>query len=475
MRTDGIQSAGGSNGTILIGGDEPELRGDCASALASLGYSVAFADSAHEVLAFLSRSSGDVAAVLLDMPMPEGDSFQLLQEIYSNVGRLPVLMVSASSDPALIIRAMKNGATDYLLKPISHETLHEALKNAVRPAPPLTPEMPPVRRIPPAAAAEFVSRSRAMQRIEATIQLIGDSDPPCLIQGETGSGKEVLARQIHRYSRRSAAPFVKLNCAALPSELIESELFGYDRGAFTGAYQPKPGMVELADGGTLMLDEIGDMDFRLQSKLLQVLQDGEYRRLGSRESARANVRVIAATHQDLERLIAEGRFRQDLYYRINVIQFSAPPLRTRPEDIVALFTHLLTKHCPPESRIPPVTAELEKALLAHPWPGNVRELENAARRYLAFNDIPSLLATLRRPVSFSYDNIPALPKPAISLAHGPILGKMETAKCEAEAQAILQALEATHWNRRQAAVLLGIDYKALLYKIRRFRIGRAHA
>jgi len=214
------------------------------------------------------------------------------------------------------------------------------------------------------------------------------------------------------------------------------------------------------------------MDFRLQSKLLQVLQDGEYRRLGSRESARTNVRVIAATHQDLERLIAEGRFRQDLYYRINVIQFVAPPLRTRPEDIVSLFNHLLAKHCPPDTRVPPVTVELEKALLAHPWPGNVRELENAARRYLALNDIAALLATLRRPASFSYEDSTAPPKHSLLPAHGPVLGKMETAKREAEAEAILQALEATHWNRRQAAVLLGIDYKALLYKIRRFRIGR---
>lgn len=471
MRTDVMQSAVAKNGTILIGGDEPELRSDCATALTSIGYSVTFADSPHEVLAFLSQLSDDVAAALL-VSTAEGDAFRSPQDVDHRAGRLPVMIVSPSCTPATLIEAMKNLATDCLVEPIAQDTLYRLLQKAAGRARTSVFDVSPVRKLPAPRAGEFVSRSRLMQRMERMVQLISASDAPCLIQGETGSGKEILARRIHQHSRRAAEPFLKINCAALPSELVESELFGYDRGAFTGAYQPKPGMFEMADGGTVLLDEIGDMDFKLQSKLLQVLQDGEYRRLGSRESAKANVRVIAATHQDLERLIEEGRFRQDLYYRINVIQFVTPPLRNRREDIVPLFGHLLGKHCTPEVCVPPMTDELEKALLAHDWPGNVRELENAARRYLALDDIPALVATLRpRPASFTHNDTRAPVNPSVPLPHGPVLGKLEIAEGQAEAEAIVRALETTYWNRRQAAVLLGIDYSALLYKIRKLRIA----
>ena len=215
---------------------------------------------------------------------------------------------------------------------------------------------------------------------------IGRSRAPVLIQGETGVGKEVLARQLHAYSPRAKRRMLKLNCAALPSELVESELFGYERGAFTGAFQKKPGMFELADGGTILLDEIGDMDFKLQAKLLQVLQDSEFQRLGGKDTIRVDVRVIAATHCDLEKRIADDRFREDLYYRLNVVSLSVPPLRERKDDIIALADFFIRKHAEPGTAIAKIPPRLQELFLEYHWPGNVRELENLVRRFLIFPD-----------------------------------------------------------------------------------------
>ena len=207
-----------------------------------------------------------------------------------------------------------------------------------------------------------------------------------LIQGETGVGKEVFARELHAHSPRAKRSFLKLNCAALPSELVESELFGYERGAFTGAFQRKPGMFEQADGGTIMLDEIGDMDFKLQAKLLQVLQDHEFQRVGGKGCIRVDVRVIAATHCDLEQAIAEDRFREDLFYRLNVVSVRVPPLRERREDILAMAEFLARKHAPPGAAPPPIPPSLQEMFLAYDWPGNIRELENVIRKFLIFRD-----------------------------------------------------------------------------------------
>jgi transcriptional regulator with PAS, ATPase and Fis domain len=219
-----------------------------------------------------------------------------------------------------------------------------------------------------------------MQELYAMAAQVGASEAPVLIQGETGSGKEVLARHIHAHSKRANRSFLKLNCAALPSELVESELFGYERGAFTGAFQRKPGMFEIADGGTLLLDEIGDMDFKLQAKLLQVLQDHEFQRLGGRETLRVDVRVIAATHKDLDKAMAANQFRQDLYYRLNVVALHVPPLRERKEDILGLAEVLMQKYASGDGPVPEIAPALRQALLLHDWPGNVRELEHVLER-----------------------------------------------------------------------------------------------
>jgi two-component system response regulator AtoC len=311
-----------------------------------------------------------------------------------------------------------------------------------------------------------------MKSLRNTVPLVGWSEAPVLIQGETGVGKEVLARYLHSLSHRASKPFLKLNCAALPSELVESELFGYERGAFTGAFQRKPGMFEFADGGTLLLDEIGDMDFKLQAKLLQVLQDHEFQRLGGKETVRVDVRVIAATHNDLERSIVAGKFRQDLYYRLNVVTLHVPPLRELRDDILPLTEFLMKKHVSDSASMPEISLQLRQALLLHDWPGNIRELENVVRKFIVLRN-PDIIArdlmtraTRKTFLGGASDS----PAPAPAVPSPPILEQVTRAKHQAESEAILAALHTTHWNRKKAATLLKIDYKALLYKMKKLGI-----
>jgi two-component system response regulator AtoC len=336
----------------------------------------------------------------------------------------------------------------------------------------------------------FFGSSPQMQRLEKLADQIGWSDVPVLIQGETGVGKEVLAREVHARSLRAGRSLLKLNCAALPSELVESELFGYERGAFTGAFQRKPGIFELADGGTLLLDEIGDMDYKLQSKLLQVLQDQEFQRLGGRGTVRVNVRVIAASHRDLENAIAENLFREDLYYRLNVISVCVPPLRERKEDIIPLAEFLLRKHNNSSVETVELPSALIDVFLNYNWPGNVRELENTIRRFLIFRDAKAVELELRRklrrtPVAVNVSAQPTfgqdgVPQPRAEVPTAPVIEHAPTsakepvsalkhlarANREAEREAILAALKTTNWNRRRAAVLLEVEYRTLLYKMK---------
>ena len=296
-----------------------------------------------------------------------------------------------------------------------------------------------------------------------------------MIQGETGSGKEILARELHANSPRSGKVFLKLNCAALPSELVEElNLFGYERGAFTGAFQKKIGMFETADGGTILLDEIGDMDVRLQAKLLQVLQDREFQRIGGKDVIKVDVRVMAATHRDLEKAMLDRSFREDLYYRLNVINLHLPPLRERKEDIVPLAEYLLKRHAVP-SRGVSLTPDLKHALLAYQWPGNVRELENVMRKLIVLR-APELIAKelhgkvarkLAMPAASSIEAVEAGQSAPTPIDRTPILEQVIKAKEQAETEAILAALNSTRWNRKQAAALLKIDYKALLYKMKK--------
>ena len=298
---------------------------------------------------------------------------------------------------------------------------------------------------------------------------MGLSDVPVLLHGETGVGKEVMARRLWTYSSRSGKPFFKLNCTALPSDLIESELFGYDKGAFTGATADKPGKFELAQNGTLLLDEIGDMDIRLQAKLLQVLQDGEVQPLGSARLIKVNVRVMAATHRDLRAAIAQGSFREDLYYRLSVINITVPPLRERRDEILPLAEKLLLRHMAPGSTPPEIPETLKRAMLAHPWPGNVRELENLMRRLIIYQDTNLLIAELADSVATARrrratDRIAEVPRTPMNFNH------FAEASRTAESKLLIETLESSRWNRRQAAQRLNLDYKALLYKLQKYGI-----
>ncbi len=330
---------------------------------------------------------------------------------------------------------------------------------------------PPSSALPVATADGMCATlSPRMREIEEALEQVGLSDAPVLIQGETGVGKELLAKRIHACSQRAGRPFLKLNCAAFPPELVESELFGFARGAFTGAFEHRPGKFEMAHRGSVLLDEIGDMDIRLQAKLLQVLQDGEFLRLGSSETVKVDVRIIAATHCDLREAIEEGRFRKDLYYRLNVINIEIPPLRERKEEILWLADHFLSKHAASGLTSRKLSLTLLRAMLDHQWPGNVRELENMMRRFLALGREDLLLRDLVPPRAHhpSVVSDTALE----STRELPLLKKGDLAKSQVELEAILTALEATQWNRKQAATLLGADYKTLLYKMKKFGISR---
>jgi two-component system, NtrC family, response regulator AtoC len=451
---------------ILVGEDEPEMRSFLETALRGEGYRVELAEDGHQVSDCL-RANHSVSAVLLSLRMKGEDGLETLRQIRSRNKALPVIMISGETAPRNVVESMRCGATDFLGKPLEHQELLTAIQNALdaRPA--------PLEKSPQVGQDDAFGRwSLPMRKLHAMAAKVGASETPVLIQGETGTGKEVLARHLHSLSRRSRKPFFKLNCAALPSELVESELFGYERGAFTGACQRKTGIFEWADGSTLLLDEIGDMDFKLQAKLLQVLQDNEFQRLGGTETVRVDVRVLAATHNDLEGAMAAGKFREDLYYRLNVVTLYVPPLRERKEDIMQLTDILLGKHTAGGAPPPEITPALQQAMLLHDWPGNVRELENAVRKLLVLRDADVIARELNAKAARKVRAItPVLCLPAAedtSPVSASILDQVIRAKSQAEAEAISATLTLTNWNRKQAAVLLKIDYKALLYKMKKF-------
>jgi two-component system response regulator AtoC len=458
--------------TILVGEDEPEVLGYLEMALRCLGYSIELAQDGDEVLSCFQACRSEIAAILLDIVMPNRDGLDTLRAIREIDPHVPVIMVSGASSTINIVTAMKCGATDFLCKPVAHEDLRKVVSRALE-MKDVVYTLPPRSTSP--STNTYIGASPRMQEIQALVKEIGWSEVPVLIQGETGSGKEVLARELHAQSPRANKPFLKLNCAAVPSELVESELFGYERGAFTGAFQKKAGLFEMADGGTILLDEIGDTDVRLQAKLLQVLQDHEFHRIGGKEVIKVDVRVIAATHRDLEKAIVDRTFREDLYYRLNVINVHLPPLRERKEDIIPLSAFLIRKHAVNGMPAPAITQELKHAMLTYHWPGNVRELENFARKLVVLRN-PDTLARelLAKATRKSIIPTNGAPSPhieeAAETAASPILEQVTKAKEEAELHAIMAALNSTRWNRKQAAALLKIDYKALLYKMKKLRV-----
>jgi DNA-binding NtrC family response regulator len=326
---------------ILVVDDDESIRRYIAKLLVQSGYDVTTVSNGKDAVNEL-RTGQDISLAILDILMPEMDGLETLNEMRKITGDLPILMLSALGHTNIIVKAMKAGATDYLVKPFEEEELDLAITKSLEKRKLLTEisNLKKQLRVDE-LRGEFIYNSPKMQRVKDLVDQVADTDVSVLIEGESGTGKELVARALHYGSALKDKPFVKVNCAALPHDLLESELFGYERGAFTGAYKAKAGKFELANNGTIFLDEIGEMDLSIQSKLLQVLQEGTFSRLGGKQDVKVNVRVIAATNKDLRKEVDAGTFREDIYYRLNVVNITIPPLSERKEDIIYLFEYFM--------------------------------------------------------------------------------------------------------------------------------------
>ncbi len=452
-----------SGAVVLMVGADPVTQHHLAGLLRQWGYEPVAVSSVSEALATLAHTR--FLFSLVDIGLNGANGIELLRRLRLQRGDPgPIIMLSDPSDTKRMENAASLGADDFIAKPVNSEELENAIKWAL--SRPRRAWGPPLADDPAARLEQEITLwcSPKMREVWKVIEQAARVDITVLIGGETGTGKDLVARAIHHLSSRKGGPFVKVNCAALPRELLESELFGHERGAFTGAHQLKIGKFESANHGTIFLDEIGDLHPALQAKLLHVLQDGEFSRVGGRSTIQAEVRIIAATNQDLERAVASSRFREDLYYRLNVVQIIVPPLRERPEEIPPLV-HYFVQRC---SRLFnregfTVRPQVMQRLTQHTYPGNVRELENILKRMVVLND-PFLTKTAL-PQAKPDDTGNGIPGPPAA----PALSLKELAReaaAAAEREAISRVLEQTRWNRAKAAKALKISYRALLYKIK---------
>ncbi len=458
----------GSPATILVVDDEPSVLRYMRTLLEVEDYNVETAASGREAVARIEKEPVP-DLVLLDLLMPELDGLGTLVQLRKIRPGVKVIMLSCVSDPRKVVEAGRHGATDYLTKPFQKSQLDSLLKQYLDPQAALT-ELGLGHEEAEDLGDDlfFIAASPEMRRIRSQVAQVANVDVPILLLGESGTGKEILARLIHKLSPRAHRTFLKVNCAALPTELLESELFGYEAGAFTGAMRPKPGKFELCDKGTILLDEIGEMPVGMQAKLLHVLQDQQFSRLGSRSVVRVDVRILAATNVDIQQAIAAKKLRQDLYYRLNAVSLQLPPLRERREEIPVMLRHFMARFAARYARTPlPLSPRLLEACLKHPWPGNLRELENFVKRFLILGDESLALAELETREDGGV--LPPEDKPELPVERpGGLKSLVRSLKDEAEMQAISRALEQTNWNRKKAATLLNISYKALLYKIRQY-------
>ena len=461
---------------ILLVDDEPGMLRYIRTLLEVDDYKVETATTGEEAVARVQKGLHP-DLVLLDLLMPGIDGLQTLEQLRQIKPGLKVVMLSCVNDTRKVVQAMRLGAHNYLTKPFQKAELDAVIDQCIGEA----------KGESYAGDVEelcddvfFVAASPAMKKIRAQAALVANVDIPVLLLGESGTGKEVLARLVHKLSQRAHRTFLKVNCAAVPADLLESELFGYEAGAFTGATHPKPGKFEICNKGTILLDEIGEMPPLLQAKLLHVLQDQQFSRLGSRSVIKVDVRILAATNIDIPEALATKRLREDLYYRLNAFTMSLPPLRERKEEIPILLKHFMARMSELYARPPlPLSPPMMEACLKHSWPGNLRELSNFVKRYLVLGDELLAVAELQpKPDGGSGARADFSGRTAVAGAGagggpGGLKGLARSAKDEAEAEAISRALEETNWNRKQAAVLLKISYKALLYKIRQYGIAQS--
>jgi len=444
---------------ILIVDDEQGIRRSLAGLLADETYETASAADGEAALAAVREQTPDL--VLLDIAMPGRDGIAVLEEMRQAWPRLPVIMMSGHGTIETAVRATQLGAFDFIEKPLSAEKLLLTLRHALERAS-LERENRELRA-KSIRAHEILGSSSPVQRLKEQIQVAGPTNGWVLITGENGTGKEMVAKQLHVHSKRAGGPFVEVNCAAIPEELIESELFGHEKGAFTGAIAQKRGKFELAHGGTIFLDEIGDMSLRTQAKILRILQEHEFERVGGTETLSVDVRVIAATNKSLEKEIQEGKFREDLYYRLNVIPFHVPPLRERREDIPVLVKSFAEEFCVESGARPKVvTGRAMAQLQAYGWPGNVRELRNLVERLVLMTPGPRI-----RPQD--------LPEELRSGTRPAEMGgaTLDEARHEFERRFLLARLEENGWNVSRTAEAIGLARESLSRKMRSYKLRAA--
>ena len=465
--------------TVLIADDDSAIRTVLTQALSRAGYSVRSTATASALWRWVSEGQGD--AVVTDVILPDENVFDVIPRIKKLRPNLPIIVMSAKNTIMTAITAAERGAYDYLPKPFDLnalvQTVGRALEQSAKPIP--ANSNAPVENLP------IVGRSPAMQDIYRIIARLTQTDLTVMIAGESGTGKELVARALHDYGRRRKGTFVAVNMAAIPRELIESELFGHEKGAFTGATSRVAGKFEQAEGGTLFLDEIGDMPLEAQTRLLRVLQQGEYTTVGGNAPIKTNIRIIAATHRDLRQLINQGQFREDLFYRLNVVPLRLPPLRERSEDIPDLVRHFMTQAIKEGLPRKEISSDAVNRLQQHRWPGNIRELENLLRRLMAIEieDTISLPAVERElaaatlsqgpaPGEISSSSLPEFMENYLSRYFAsfgqnlPPAGLYDHVLADIEPALLRAALAATSGNQLRAADLLGINRNTLRVKLR---------
>ncbi len=442
---------------VWVADDEAAVRAFLEDFLSSRGYSVMCLDSGEHVVARLQPANAP-SLLLLDIRMPRLGGLEVMAELGSRGLQVPTIVLSGLDQASTVVKAMRLGALDYLVKPLDESDLEMAIERAM--------QAHGERGLHESAQplSGYATTNKRMLQIRAISDQVAHADVPILILGESGVGKDVLARYVHQKSGRTG-PFIRVNCAALPADLLESELFGHERGSFTGAQRDKPGKFELAGNGTILLDEIGEMSTALQAKLLHVLQDGEYCRVGGTRTLTSEARILAATNKNPEKLVATGGFREDLLFRLNVITVEVPPLRERPEDIIPLCNAFVEQYRGKyKSPVQALPEELLRAFTRYSWPGNIRQLENNVKRFLILPDVRMALLELQRGKL-----LPEIgQRPAGSL--GSLKEQSANAAESAEKELILRTLTEVNWNRKLAARRLDICYKSLLNKLHRWEV-----
>jgi len=445
---------------ILIVDDEVNMLESLSEVLRNKGYLVATARNGLEALEKLKEKYFNIA--IADLKMPEMGGMELLEVMKERYPQTPLVMLTGYATINSAVDAMKKGAYDYLVKPFSPDKILLIAKKIMEEE--NLREENRFLRQELEKKGEIITQNQKMRRLKDLMKQVANTQATVLITGETGTGKELVARGIHRGGSRKRSLFVKVNCAALAEGVLESELFGHERGAFTDAYIQRRGRFELADGGTLFLDEIGDIPLATQAKLLRVLQEGEFERVGGEETIKVDVRIVAATNQSLPEAIKEKRFREDLFYRLNVVSIDLPPLRERKEDIPLLAQYFLKKHRAANRRVEGISKKALDQLTSYPWPGNVRELENTMERTIILAKRSSIE---EEDLSLPSRNTVSLGKLDFSLSSKSLR--------EIEKTALRAVLEETDWNLSRAAQILEISRTTLYSKIRKHKLAKQHS